>query len=168
MFEYCLDTSGLSNPYIEVPPTIYKTLWQIVYDLIDVRTFCWTKEIDSQLSLIRGDLGAKLREQSSHCCYEIGTDNWPWREYIDTIDEWHYVYQENISEYNGNRKNTIDLADLSIVALAKVLEKPVLSMEKPSPIFSSSRRLRIPDLCVSEDVEHVDFNTVLLQRRIVI
>lgn len=166
MFEYCLDTSGLSNPYIEVPPTIYKTLWQIVYDLIDVRTFCWTKEIDSQLSLIQGDLGAKLREQSRHCCFEIGTDNWPWREYINTINEWRYVYQENISEYNGNRKNTIDLTDLSIVALAKVLEKSVLSMEKPSPIFSSSRRRRIPDLCVFEDVEHVDFNTFLLQRRI--
>jgi hypothetical protein len=53
-----------------------------------------------------------------------------------------------ISEYNGNRKNTIGLNDLTIIALAKTLGLPVVSSEKETRVDQdSNKRQKIPDIC---------------------
>ena len=56
-----------------------------------------------------------------------------------------------ISEYNGNRKGTVGLNDVSIVALAKTLKLPLISMESNS-FQSSITKVRIPGLCSLEGV----------------
>ena len=40
------------------------------------------------------------------------------------------VYRQFISEFNLNRKDTVGLNDISIVGLAKTLNRPLVSMEK--------------------------------------
>jgi len=48
-----------------------------------------------------------------------------------------------ISEFIGGTKKTVGLNDISIVALAKTLKLPVLSMEKPVPA-NAINKLKIP------------------------
>lgn len=69
-------------------------------------------------------------------------------------------HQSIISEYNGNRKGTVGLNDVSIVALAKSLGLPLISMESRS-FQSSDKKVRIPGLCDLEGVEHLSFNDFL-------
>ncbi|MBC6442579.1 MAG: hypothetical protein GDA53_05535 [Rhodobacteraceae bacterium] len=78
--------------------------------------------------------------------------------YLKTNDAWRKRFRDFISEYNGNRKDTIGLNDMSIVALADTLQLPLVSMEKPNPGVPSKTKLRIPDLCISVGVLHIDFN----------
>lgn len=61
-----------------------------------------------------------------------------------------------IAEYNKGRSRTIGRVDLSIVALAKTLQLPILSMEKPSGQHSA-KRMRIPELCARENVTRLKF-----------
>jgi hypothetical protein len=72
------------------------------------------------------------------------------------------TYKDVISEYNGNRKNTVCLNDLSIIALAKTLRLPVISSEKKLQTAQDSRkRQKIPDICDLEAVPHMSFNEFL-------
>ena len=66
-----------------------------------------------------------------------------------------------ISEYNGNRKGTVGLNDISIVALAMTLRLPLVSMEKPNVYQPSAKKMRIPDVCKVEGVNHLTFNEFL-------
>ena len=43
--KYCLDTSGFSNPLMEMPEDIHKTLWPSVVSKIEAHIFCWNVEI---------------------------------------------------------------------------------------------------------------------------
>lgn len=70
------------------------------------------------------------------------------------------TYKAVISEYNGNRKSTICLNDVSIIALAKTLTLPVVSMESLST-QDSNKRKRIPNVCQDEGVPHLNFNQFL-------
>jgi hypothetical protein len=70
------------------------------------------------------------------------------------------THHDIISEYNGGRKGTVGLNDVSIVALAKTLGLPVISMESPN-FQSTDKRVRIPGLCAKEGVEHLTFNEFL-------
>jgi Domain of unknown function (DUF4411) len=71
-------------------------------------------------------------------------------------------YASVISEYNGNRKNTVGLKDLTIIALAKTLNVPVVSSEKRlNSLQDSEKRQKIPDICDKEGVEHMTFNDLL-------
>jgi hypothetical protein len=71
-------------------------------------------------------------------------------------------YESVISEYNGNRKNTIGLKDLTIIALAKTLGLPVVSSEKKTNSEQDSKkRQKIPDICSKEGVIHMSFNDLL-------
>jgi len=71
-------------------------------------------------------------------------------------------YASVISEYNGNRKNTVGLNDLTIIALAKTLGLPVVSSEKRvSSTTDTEKRQKIPDICDKESIDHKTFNDLL-------
>ena len=161
MHKYCLDTSGISNPVLEMPDEIFVSLWDQVTDKIENHVFCWNIEIFDELSLIPGRVGDSIKVCNKSCCYEVGIGSWPWVDYIGWANAWRNTYKEFISEYNGNRKNTISSNDLSIVALAKTLNLPVLSMEKRNVGIPSQTKLRIPDLCDRVSVDHLTFNEFL-------
>ena len=55
--------------------------------------------------------------------------------------------------------------DISIVALAKTLDVPLVSMETKSGKDAVKRR-KIPDVCLLEGVEHLDFNEFLRREQI--
>lgn len=66
-----------------------------------------------------------------------------------------------ISEYNGNRKSTAGLNDISIIALAMTLGLPLISMETQNVYQPSQKKMRIPDVCAAEGVLHLTFNDFL-------
>ena len=156
--KYCLDTSGFSSPLMEMPEEIHKTLWPNVVRKIEDGIFCWNGEIAKEMSAIQGSVGLALRNANKSCCFEPGQNSWDWQAYLVTWKSWREKFNDYISEYNGGRKNTIGLNDLSIVALAHTLELPVVSMEKPNLSQPSQKRLRIPDLCKRVGVQHLNFN----------
>lgn len=162
MHKYCLDTSGISNPVMDMPETIYISLWTQVVELIHAHIFCWNGEIAEELGSIFGMAGDALNSCNGECCLEVGVGEWQWEEYLELVEDWRQKYRDYISEYNGGRKNTISLNDLSIVALAKILGRPVVSMEKRNRQMPSSKKLRIPDLCDLEEVKHLSFNEFLM------
>lgn len=169
MHKYCLDTSGLSTPVLQMPEDLYISLWGKVIPLIQNEVFCWNREIGNQLASIRGKVGQALLSVNKKCCYEIDQTYWPWKAYLDLTEEWRETkYHQYISEYHGGRKNTIDIPDLSIVALAKILNKPIVSMENPNYLQSSTTRMRIPALCEREKVVHLDFNGFLRAEKLTI
>lgn len=89
-------------------------------------------------------------------------EDWDWTTYLNHYEEMKVRHQAVISEYNGNRKGTIGLNDLTIVALAKTLGLPVVSSEKKTSVDQdSAKRQKIPDICAKENVEHLSFNDLL-------
>ena len=77
------------------------------------------------------------------------------------------TYETVISEFNGNRKNTICLNDISIIALGKTLILPVVSMEAKAVQISDTKK-RIPEVCNLESVTHYDFSEFLRKEGITI
>lgn len=161
MAKYCLDTSGFSNPILDMPDDIHMTLWTKVRAMVEDGLFCWNEEIAVELNSIPGDLGQTLQDCHEDCCHEIGSNGWPWQEYLEKVEELRIKYNQYISEYNGNRKNTVGLNDVSIIALAIVLNLPIVSMEKPNGNPSSEKRMRIPEVCTEEGVKHLWFNDLM-------
>ncbi|MEP0316413.1 DUF4411 family protein [Hyphomonas sp.] len=162
MPRYVLDTSWISNPVMELPQDIHVSLWQRVGGLLESGVFCWNQEIWEELDgSIYGDVADSLQVcQDNGGCFELGQDHWDWDKYIWHVGDIRSRYRDYISEYNSNRKSTIGVNDCSIVCLAKTLGLPVASMEKrnanPSPV-----RMRIPELCEREGIEHFDLNKLL-------
>ena len=70
-----------------------------------------------------------------------------------------------ISEYNGGYKKTVCLNDISIIALAKSLALPVVSMEALIRQPGAKWR-RIPNVCLAENVEHLWFNDFLRRENV--
>ena len=161
MFKYCLDTSGLSNPVLDMPKNIYVSLWPQIIDKVAAGVFCWNVEISEELESIFGAVGDCLKSCNGNCCFEVGAGDWLWENYLEFNNQWQVQFQQYISEYNGDRKNTIGFNDLSIVALAKTLGLPVMSMEKRNTGLPSATKLRIPDLCDLVSVDHFSFNAFL-------
>lgn len=160
MPKYCLDTSGFSNPILDMPEDIHVTLWAKVRQRLQAGDF-WNGEIGKELESIFGELGQCLQKCASACCMEIGQGTWAWQSYLKEVERMRVAYKQYISEYNGNRKNTVGLNDVSIVVLGKTLKLPVMSMEKPNRNEPSEKRLKIPDLCALEGVDHLSFNEFL-------
>ena len=157
MARYCLDTSWLSNPLIDMPPDVHVTLWRRIAAMIDAGHVCWTVDIWEELDgSITGDIGACLKDNKATCCLEVGDDHWDWQEYLVVVENYRVKYRGFISEYNGNRKGTVGLTDCSIVTLGL----PVASMERRNT-SPSEKRIRIPELCDREGVDHLDLTQLL-------
>lgn len=161
MPRYCLDTSWISNPLLEMPPDVHVTLWGRIESLLEAHAFCWNTEIWEEIDgSIQGSVADCLKACHPDVCYEVGSDHWDWGAYLEHIEEVRVKYRDYISEYNGNRKRTVGLNDCSIVCLAKTLHLPVASMEKRGG-QASMNRLRIPDLCDREGVGHFDLTELM-------
>ncbi len=159
--KYCLDTSGLSNPLDLMPETkaIYQPIWNHIKSLIVSGVFAVNAEIYEELCRLPGSIGEHITANEGNMLLEVG-EAWDWRSYLAIVESWRVKYKDVISEYNGNRKGTVGLIDVSIVALAKCLGLPVVSMESIS-FQASDKKVRIPSLCALEGVEHLTFNDLL-------
>ena len=91
---------------------------------------------------------------------EIGDPGWDFTAYTTVVAALQVVHHDVIAEYNRNRKGTVGLNDISIIALAKALNLPVVSMERAASVNATARR-KIPDVCLLEQVEHLTFNAFL-------
>jgi hypothetical protein len=162
MKKYCLDTSGLSNPLEFMPEDIHPTPWTKIAGLVTSGTFAVTVEIYDELKLLPGPIGECIKANDAALQMEVGEEDWDWATYQRHYEEMKVRHEAVISEYNGNRKNTIGLNDLTIIALAKTLGLPVVSSEKETRVDQdSNKRQKIPDICKKEGVTHLDFNDLL-------
>ena len=161
MPKYCLDTSAISNPLVQMPEDIFGGLWGKFMKLIEDGCFCCTTEIADEYDHILGNVGKCLTAHKRAMVYEIGQSHWDWTTYVSHVNHITSTYGQFISEYNGNRKNTVGLSDVSIVALAKTLNLPVVSMEGLDGGQTSDTKMRIPRLCKEVGVTHLTFNDLL-------
>jgi hypothetical protein len=118
MKAYCLDTSGLTTPLEQMPEDIHQTLWGRVSDLINDNRFAVTTEIYRELTHVQGPLGDCIRGCQHSLQMEVDEDDWDWRSYLGHATRMQDDHQAFISEFNSNRKRTVGLNDISIVALA--------------------------------------------------
>lgn len=157
--EYCIDTSGLSNPLETTPIDIHETLWSKVTDLLSSGRVAVTQEIHDEMVLIPGHVGEIIKSNSGVLILDVGDNEWDWQNYIDINTQMQDDFQGFISEYNKNRKGTIGLNDITIIAQAAVLQVPLVSME--SRVGNAIAKRRIPDVCDEVGVKHFDFNDLL-------
>lgn len=158
---YCLDTSGLSNPLDSMPEDIpfYRPIWEIIQNKIRSGLFAVNTEIYEELCRLPGNIGTCINSNKDNLVLEIG-GGWNWNRYLEIFEEMRERHRGVISEYNGNIKRTVGINDVSIVALAKCLQLPLISMESAS-YQNTDKRVRIPGLCRLETVDHWTFNDLL-------
>jgi Domain of unknown function (DUF4411) len=154
--------SGFGAPLENMPDDIHTVLWSNVANLVAKNTFAVTTEIYEELEHLPGPIGECIKNNKENLHLEIEDENWDWQTYIGHVERMRVTYADVISENNGNRKNTIGINDLSIVALAKTLGLPVISSEKKlHGEQDSKKRQKIPDICEKEGVQHMTFNDLL-------
>jgi len=161
--KYCLDTSGISNPLETMPENIslYKGIWVLVRKHIEDGSFAVTKEIYDELcSISPGETCECCKGNKDRLLLEVDQTDWDTAGYIKHITDMTDRHKGFISEYNGGIKRTIGVNDVSIVALAKTLKLPVISMEDDT-FQTTQKRMRIPGLCRAEKVTHMTFNDFL-------
>lgn len=161
MAKYCFDTSGISNPLEYMPEDIHKSLWSAFCGHLHGDSIAVTKEIHDEMCHIPGTVGGLITQCKSALILEIGVSNWDWQTYIGHVARMQQQYKAHISEFIGGSKKTIGLNDLSIIALAKTLGLPVVSMEDMVPEHAGSIKRRIPNICAAEKVAHLNFNAFL-------
>lgn len=158
--KYCFDTSGITNPLQTMPEDIYVSMWNRIQDFIHSKQIVVTTEIYKEMELIDGDLGECIKENKKLMLLEVGDNSWDWNDYVRNTTAIIQSHRDYISEYTGGSPKTICLTDISIIALAKSLNYPVVSMEAFLPINANKKR-RIPNVCKIESVEHLSFNDFL-------
>lgn len=160
MKRFCLDTSGLSTPLERMPDDIYQPLWERVIEVLASGTVAVTTEIyDEMHGSLWGVVGDFIDANRSLLVLEVAEDDWDWRAYRQQVLNLRRDYYDFISEYGGSPKN-VGLNDVSIIAMAKTLQVPLVSMERASG-KDATRKRKIPDVCLLEAVEHIDFNEFL-------
>jgi uncharacterized protein DUF4411 len=159
MKRYCFDTSGISNPLESMPEDIHGSLWSgFKTKCLQSGIIAVTTEIYEEMEHIPGSVGQCIKDHKAAMLLEVGGD-WDWGTYITHVNNMEDTHHDYISEYCGGSKRTVCLNDISIVALAKTLGLPVVSMEEK--VTAGSRKLHIPDVCDLEGVEHLNFSQFL-------
>lgn len=166
MKAYCIDTSGLSTPLEQMPEDIHRSLWGKISNIIQAGRLAATTEIYGELAHLPGPIGDCLRGNKAAIQLEVGDASWNSVAYINHAIQMQTDHARFISENNGNRKNTICLNDLSIVALGRSLALPVISSEVP--VGPGGKWRKIPNVCQIEAVEHITFNDFLRREGIVL
>lgn len=140
MKRYCIDMSGLSNPASEevAPQDIHMTLWAKVHALIESGDVAVTKEIFDELCHIPPPLGECIKANKKALMLEVDDESWDGQTYIEHTNRMQDDHQSFIREFNGGGKGTVGINDISIVALAKTMKLPVVSMEKRNAIEARS------------------------------
>ena len=90
---------------------------------------------------IQGSVGQAIKSNKDNILMEVG-EEWDWGTYIDHCNKMEDIHHDYISEFIGGSKKTVGLADISIIALAKTLGTPVVSIEKP--VSSQSKNCTYP------------------------
>ena len=157
--KYCLDTSGISNPYQIMPPDIFSSLWEKIYVEINSGVFAATPEIYDELKHLPGTLGDVIRSKKSEIILDVDTPGFDGHAFIQNSIYLIQTYRSFISEYSGGSPKTVCLNDMSIIALAKTLELPVISEE--CRVINSNKKRKIPDICKEEQISHMSFNEYL-------
>ncbi len=157
MKKYCFDTSGISNPLESMPEDIHESAWAKIKGCIEGGLFAVTTEIYNEMTHITGTVGNCIRANHDALVFEIGEGEWDWNGYTQHATRMQDEHRQFIADFNNNRKGTICLNDLSIIALAKTLKLPLVSMESPVRNDGSLKR-RIPDICKLEAVVHLPFS----------
>ena len=162
MKRYCIDMSGLSNPASEdvAPQDIHLTLWARIHDIIAAGFIAVTEEIYEEMTHIPAPLGDCVKGNKKALLLEVDDDSWDVDTYISHATRMQDDHQKFIREFNGGGMGTVGLNDISIIALAKTLALPVVSMEKRKAHQSQKKRT-IPDICDAEKVTHITFNEFL-------
>jgi hypothetical protein len=162
---YCFDTSGVSAPHEALPEDIYESMWTKVIEIFNVGAIAVTKEIYDEMIHIPGAMGAWIKANKSAVLLEIGDEGWNSTAYVQNSSDMNTKHHQYISEYCGGSKRTVCLNDISIIALAKTLGVPLVSMEIRVAAQTDAKR-RIPDVCDLEQVEHLTFNDFLRREKI--
>lgn len=160
MKRYCFDTSGISHPLEHMPEDIHGWMWKRLVDLVVGDNIAVTTEIYDEMTHIPGLIGHCICNNKKSIVLEILDDGWDWATYAHNAAEMQKTHHDYISEYNGGSKKTVCLNDLSIIALAKTLKLPIVSMEARVREMVSKHR-RIPNICDAEGVEHLTFSDFL-------
>jgi len=160
MVKYCFDTSGLSNPKENMPLDIHESMWRRINQFIFDGNIGITTEIFDEMILIDGVLGEFIGNNKDKVLFEIGDNHWDWNKYLENSTRMQTIYEPFISEFNGGVKYTLGLNDLSIIALSKTLNLPLLSMETRCNLASPKKR-KIPNICDSENIRHLTFTEFL-------
>lgn len=161
---YCLDTSGISNPWEDTPIDIHATVWKKTMEMIEDKKFAVTTEIYTEMEFIQGELGDCVRANKVNLVLEVGDSNWDYSSYINHVNRMRTTYDAFISQAGTASTNTVSVNDISIIALAKTLGIPLVSMEKSAG--ASPSRKKIPDICALEKVTHLTFNDMLRAEQI--
>lgn len=143
-----------------MPEDIHQTMWGGFCERVETGIIAVTTEIHVEMCRIPGDVGAHLSENASAMILEVG-DDWDWKSYVDHIQRMQVDHKGFISEFTGGSAKTICLNDLTIIALAKTLGLPVVSMETFIKEDPSVKKRRIPNICKAEGVESLTFNDFL-------
>ena len=164
MKRYCFDTSGISNPLESMPEDIHGSLWSgFKTKCLQSGIIAVTQEIYDEMQHIQGSVGQCIRDHRADLVMEVG-DDWDWGTYITNVNSMEDSHHAYISEYCGGSRKTVCLNDISIIALAKTLGLPVVSMEER--VTAGSKKLRIPDICDLEGVAHLGFNEFLRNEKL--
>lgn len=163
MKQFCVDTSGISTPLERMPDDIYQPLWDRVIEVLASGVVAVTTEIyDEMYGSLMGVVGSFIDDNRGLLLLEIGADGWDSAAYVRYLVELQTRHHDVIAEYNNDRRRTVGLNDISIIALAKTLQVPLVSMEQPAGTDARDRR-KIPDICRIESIEHIDFNEFIRQ-----
>lgn len=160
MKRYCIDTSGLSNPWVDLPVDIHETLWTRVLAFIETGALAVTTEVYEEMLHIPGALGECIKDNKNKLVLEINSADWDWKKYVEHSTRMNVAYRQYICEYTQLKpKKTVGLNDMSICALGVSLGLPVINMEKSAA--SSDKHRKIPDVCTAEGIRPLDFNDLL-------
>jgi hypothetical protein len=157
MKKYCFDTSGISNPLESMPEDIHESAWKKIKACIVDSMFAVTFEIYEEMTHITGTVGECIRDNQPALVLEVGEGEWDWDAYTQHSTRMQDEYKDFIAEFNGNRRGTVGLNDISIIALARTLALPLVHMESEVNNPDSKKR-RIPDICKLENVKPLPFS----------
>lgn len=143
-----------------MPEDIHQTMWGGFCERVEAGIIAVTTEVYEEMCRIPGDVGEHLAGNESAMVLEVG-DDWDWKPYVEHIQRMQVDHEDFISEFTGGSAKTICLNDLTIIALAKTLGLPVVSMETFIKEDPGTKKRRIPNICNAEGVEHLTFNDFL-------
>ena len=159
MKKFVLDTSGLSKPIQDMPPHRHKRLWNCIKQSIGNGVFATTEEVfEEEMLLLPDGIGAYMADNRSSIVLDFGDPYVNWNDYVITANEMQILYRESTQRTLQGRTDTVGIKDISVVALAKVLNLPLVSEAALIHDTSQTYKRKIPNVCAEYSVKHLSFN----------
>ena len=143
-----------------MPIDIHKSMWASIETILASGAIALTQEIYEEMIHIPGSVGDCIRNNKDQLLLEVEQGDWDWQTYLSHASAMQVKHEGVISEFHGGRRNTVCLNDISIIALGKTLQLPVVNMEAKVVQVSATKK-RIPEVCGIEGVTTYDFNDFL-------